>query len=214
LQALVQICGELGAASEVRAEHVRHTCPRNSVPLCCPRVGPPPDFEQLVDRRMQWCSPSLHWQCWSCMRVVQEEEVAPALFTDLALFTDPREHQYCPVHGPRARLVDFQNGTWRLVCVVGPTDDVPTPCTCAFGEHGSRGIFGIAAPSTETILISSDEEAEVVRANVPEHSEAPANEHADDFVEELAALAEIAYQFNDDISMEIQELAEIAHQFD
>ena len=51
--------------------------------LCCPRLGPPPRFEELSDRRMEW-SPSHHaisdqwspqWICVRCSRSVGLQDI-------------------------------------------------------------------------------------------------------------------------------------------
>ena len=53
--------------------------------LCCPHVGPIPDFEQLQDRRMEW-SPlmvsnawSPQWLCRQCCRTVGEPPSLPGV---------------------------------------------------------------------------------------------------------------------------------------
>ena len=47
--------------------------------LCCPRSGPPPDFEESADRRMEWSPQQLsnHWDPqWLCLRCGRSMELS------------------------------------------------------------------------------------------------------------------------------------------
>ena len=53
--------------------------------LCCPRSGPPPDFEESADRRMEWSPQQLsnqwdpQWLCLCCGRSMELSQIRNAL---------------------------------------------------------------------------------------------------------------------------------------
>ena len=210
--------GEPGDATSDDGE--QGICPRNIVPLCCPRVGPPPDWALLADRRTRWFGNNKHWQCMICMRVVHLERLAAIVQPDQdGALTSPALRA-CPFHGPRALVLDFQERTWSLACVCGPIDDVATlrECCAHNASRPASGDLDLEAGSDVTILSSTDE-AEVgdaVEEVAPESADITAD--SGDFGLLLAEFSELVNQFDDvgrmDIVEELEELADIARQFD
>ena len=66
--------------------------PRSFVGLCCPRVGPPPDFDILADRRMEWQHQTLAYFCNTCHRESSMLAFPPCVGRIAlgAWYTDPR----------------------------------------------------------------------------------------------------------------------------
>ena len=116
--------------------------------------------------------------------------------TRLPLMRNVTEHQPCPVHGPRALVLDLRDWTWFLTCVGGPFDDVPSPRPC---PH-----IGVSPEGIE-ILSDSDEGDDELDPQ--------------DISAELLELERVARQYDveldpQDISDELHELGDIARQYE
>ena len=100
--------------------------PRTAVLLCCPRLGPPPDFVSLDDRRMVWSQLSRSWACRSCNREVFASDIQ-----HLCQLPPP----YCVVHdADMCMVVDYAGNTQSYGCSYGEMSDVPSLRSgCAIG---------------------------------------------------------------------------------
>ena len=89
---------------------------------CCPRLGPPPDFMLLADRRMQFIYTSQTFFCDTCHLEVP---------CDYDLIR--RYQRRCFTHGDVmcvfVQIVDkdVNNLRFSFACPRGPSDDVPEP---------------------------------------------------------------------------------------
>jgi len=109
-----------GALREQRQveEHDDVAVPRDAVFLCCPRVGPPPDFVSLDDRRMVWSQLSRSWACRSCNREVLASDIQ-----HLCELPPP----YCVAHDANmCMVVDDAGNTQSYACGYGERSDVPS----------------------------------------------------------------------------------------
>ena len=73
--------------------------PPENLSLCCCRVGPPPQFEPSIDRRMEW-SPvwqqstsvwDLQWICVSCSRTVPAGDIPSCRQVPCGVCGDPSQ---------------------------------------------------------------------------------------------------------------------------
>ena len=119
-----------GALREQRQveEHDDVVVPRDAVFLCCQRVGPPPDFVSLDDRRMVWSQLSRSWACRSCNREVFASDIQ-----HLCELPPP----YCVAHDDyMCMVVDYVGNTQSYACSYGERSDVPSLRSgCTEGIH-------------------------------------------------------------------------------
>ena len=103
--------------------------PRSAVLLCCSRLGPPPDFARLGDRRMFWSQLSRSWACMACSREVVE--------ADLWLHVPP---PYCVTHDDyMCMVVDYEMDRQTWACGYGNESDVQLlRGGCAVGSPAPR----------------------------------------------------------------------------
>ena len=112
--------------------------PENLSLLCCCRVGPPPQFEPNVDRRMEW-SPvwqqstmawDLQWICVSCSRTVPAGDIPSCPQVPCRVGSDPSH-----------MVVDFQsNERWNW-CTRCQTR-VPQEVRRTWFSHGPLASLG------------------------------------------------------------------------
>ena len=100
---------------QFREEREDINVPRLVVPLCHSRLGPPPDFARLRDRRMQWSQISRSWSCLSCSREVFEDDILNFMI----------ERPYCSTHQDvMCMCVDYIRETQYYACGYGGDADV------------------------------------------------------------------------------------------
>ena len=114
--------------------HEKHFDQLRMVMTCCPRVGPPPDFQLLhEDRRMRWFGhPAKEWQCLTCHRILKQ--------LDLVGVLPSTGIPSCMTHGPKSVYLEADKGMWGFTSTLGgevetapqvwAIDDVPVPYNC------------------------------------------------------------------------------------
>ena len=114
--------------------------PSALIPECkCPRVGPPPDFQNLADWRMYWDPVQIStirlppapaswwvgmWSCFVCNTTLSEAELlSPNVIAMLASDLRP----FCQIHGPKALLFTREGETKWTCANADNQTDTPVP---------------------------------------------------------------------------------------
>ena len=92
------------------------------VVVCCPRLGPPPDFVPLSDARAYYSTAAMEWQCYSCMKTLGRDE-----FEDEIARTPGDTIPTCWAHGLMKPFIDMCSRNWGYICTHDRVvaDDVP-----------------------------------------------------------------------------------------
>ena len=80
--------------------------PHDIIVLCHNRLGPPPAFSKLPDRRVQYCGRAHEeYECQTCHRTA-----------DQAVLQSLETVGFCDFHGRLAKMIDLETGALAEVC--------------------------------------------------------------------------------------------------